>query len=120
MRELPNLFLQLPKYLPPFGSNSVVLTYFSAYHLTLSMQVASLFHRMQYRVEGTRTQVIAVLAQFLNHFQTEDALLCRMVKNVHANKAEESVTKDIAQWNTAFCNGRTDEPFRFASECAQV
>lgn len=95
--ELADLFLQLREYLASGGSDLVVLTHLAADVLLLRPKVPRIFHRVQDRVQRPRTDLVSVLPQLLDHLGTEDGGLRRMIQHMHADKAEKSVSKDVAQ-----------------------
>jgi hypothetical protein len=55
---------------------------------------SALRHAGQHRIERARTQVIAVMVQFLEHPLTVDALTGRVVKDVDLPEHEQELTDD--------------------------
>jgi hypothetical protein len=86
----------------------------SIYVPELRLQEASALHAVEERVEGSGTDTIAVMVEFVHHGEAEDGLVNRVHEHVNPDEAGEQIawTSWLCHWYFSGFNNYLNIEFR--------
>lgn len=77
------------------AGNAIILAPAAIHNLLLAGEITGFLQMVQDGIERTRTELVAVPAQFGNHLDAANRLLAGMVKNVQPHKAAEEMAQKL-------------------------